>query len=144
MAAVALLLLSALVVGFKFHMEAWDIQAKANKLEAELAPLESLSQQVNRAHDDYLRLSRTAKAKAELIEQRKYWVSFLSDLQGRLNNIQDVWLESISPESSTGNSLGDRLRVTGSLLDRENPLSLISGNSRERVEVLLGSFEESS
>lgn len=143
MASVALLVLSGLLVGFKFHMEALDLQAKANKLEAELAPLESLSQKVSRAHQEYLRLTSSAQAKAHMIEQREYWTSFLSDLQGRLNNVQDVWLESIAPEETPDGVSGDRLRLTGSLLDRENPLSLVSGNTRGRVEVLLGSIEDS-
>lgn len=142
-ASVALLILSALLVGLKFHMGAWDLQAKANRLEAELAPLKSLSQKVGRAHQDYLQLSSSAQAKAKMIEQRPYWVAFLSDLQGRLNKVQDVWLEAIASEETPEGASGDRLRLTGSLLDRENPLSLVSSNSRGRVEVLLGSIEDS-
>lgn len=143
LAAAALIVLSGLVVGLKFHMEAWDLQSRVVVREAELAPLESLSQKVKEAHESNTALLAQTTAKARLIEQRQYWVTFLADIQTRLGQVEDVWLESIQPETAGSETEPGRLRVTGSLLDRENPLSLVSSNSRGRVEVLLGSFEDS-
>jgi type IV pilus assembly protein PilM len=142
-AAAALVLLSGMLVGLNFHMQSWELQSEIALLDAELAPLESLSQNVKAAHEDYTKRGAAAKAKVSLLQQRQYWVALLADLQRRLHQVQDVWLESISPEGSDSENSGNRLRVTGSLLDRENPLSQVSGNSRSRVESLLSSFENS-
>ena len=142
-AAAALFFLSMLLIGLKLHLQAWDLQTQVATLEAELAPLESLAQKVTVAHEEYVTLTAKASVKSELLERRRYWVAFLADLQARLNEVQDVWLESIAAEESNGSDAVRRLRVTGSLLDRENPLSAVSSNSRGRVEVLLGSFESS-
>ena len=141
--AVGLCLTSALIVGLKFHLRAWELQSEVARLEAELVPLESFSKKVTAAHEEYGSLSKGAVLKATMIQDQRYWVALLADLQGRLNQVQDVWLESISPEAGGDARASGRLRVTGSLLDRENPLSLVSSHSRGRVEVLLGSFENS-
>ena len=141
--AAALFLLAGLVVGLKFHVRAWQLQSEVVRMEAELSPLESLSQQVTQAYNEYTSRVKSAELKSAMIQEQRYWVAFLADLQGRLNQVQDVWLESIAPESSETDGVSNRLRVTGSLLDRENPLSVVSSNSQGRVEVLLGSFEDS-
>lgn len=143
MLAAALFLLSGLVVGLKFHLRAWALQSEVVRLEAELSPLESLSQQVADAHDLYNSRKLSAETKTNMVHDQGYWVAFLADLQGRLSQVQDVWLESIAPAPSDEDNASSRMRVTGSLLDRENPLSVVSSNSQGRVEVLLGSFENS-
>ena len=142
-AAACLVLLAGMVIGLKLHASAWNLQDRITSLEGELVPLESLAEEVREAHESYTHLLATASAKSEILEQRKSWVSFLSDLQSRLNKVEDVWLESIQAEVSESLDETERLRVTGRLLDRENPLSLVSNNSRGRVETLLGSFENS-
>jgi type IV pilus assembly protein PilM len=94
MAAAALLLISGILIGLKFHFQAWDLQRKIATLDSELAPLESLSQQVQTAHEAYTRLVSETEAKQKLLGEKQYWVAFLADLQQRLNRVQDVWLES--------------------------------------------------
>jgi type IV pilus assembly protein PilM len=143
LAAACLFLLSGIIVGFKYHLKAWDSQGRIATLEAELAPLESLSLDVDEAHKEYTELLAKTAAKERILHQRHYWVGFLADMQNRLNKVQDVWLESMQPEDSAAESKEERLRVTGSLLDREHPLSLVSSNSRRRVEALLQSIAAS-
>jgi type IV pilus assembly protein PilM len=142
-AAAVFVLLAGMVVGLKFHISAWDLQSRITALEAELVPLESLVEKVNEAHESYTQLLVLASAKSEIVQQRNAWVRFLSDLQDRLNKVEDVWLESVQVEASESPGAAERLRVTGRLLDRANPLSQVSNNSRGRVETLLGSFENS-
>lgn len=143
LASAALLPMSVLLVGLNFHLRAWQIRGMAAALESDLGPLRSLAQSVNAAHEEHTRLSSRALMKVEMIKQRQQPVALFADLQERLNEVEDVWLESITPEASNADGAPGRLRVTGSLLDRENPLSQVSRRTRNRVEGLLESIEDS-
>lgn len=104
-----------------------------------------------------------------LAESKNNWINFFSDLQNRLSQVEDVWLESLNviragPSNSGGgglfgaqnteetpemNSDGSpskpvlRLQLSGRLIDRNNPVSLVSTDSYERVRSLLASFVDS-
>ena len=142
-AAAIFILLAGVVVGSKFHFQALDLQRRISLVEAELAPMESLLNEVKIAYEEYERFSSAIQVKQNMMDRRQSRVAFLSDMQERLNRVQDVWLESFQLDREDAEEPGLRLRVTGSLLDRENPLSLVSSNSRSRVEDLLSSFQNS-
>ncbi|MCZ6671571.1 MAG: pilus assembly protein PilM, partial [Verrucomicrobia bacterium] len=80
-AAAALFLLAGLIVGLKYHMQAWDLQSRIATLEAGLAPIESLSQDVKEAHDTYTQLTELTEVKVGLLQRRQYRVAFLADMQ---------------------------------------------------------------
>lgn len=142
-AAASLVLIAGLVVGMKFHLAAWVTQNRISLMETELAPLESLVSRVEQEHARYTRQTVLVESKRDILSQRRQWGAILTDLQNRLNQVEDVWLESINQERAHSSAPIERLRVTGRLLDRQNPLSVVSANSRSRVEVLLASFENS-
>lgn len=142
-AAASMALLAGLIVGLKFHLGVLDIQQRIAVLEAELDPMESLAEQVNEEFALYTYRTKLVESKQGLLTKRTQWGAVLADLQERLNRVEDVWLESIKQETLSASDTIERLRVTGRLLDRQNPLSVVSSNSRSRVEVLLGSFEDS-
>lgn len=141
--AASLVLIAGLVVGMKFHIAAWVTQNRISLMETELAPLESLVSRVEQEHARYTRQTVLVESKRDILNQRRQWGAILTDLQNRLNQVEDVWLESINQERPHSSAPIERLRVTGRLLDRQNPLSVVSANSRSRVEVLLASFENS-
>lgn len=93
-----------------------------------------------------------------LAESKSNWINFLSDLQERLYEVEDVWLEKLQVVRSTRQSTPPaprqaaaakeaeplKLTLTGRLLDRNNPVSKVSNDSRARVETLLKSFKDSN
>ncbi len=93
-------------------------------------------------------LQRVAEAKTS-------WVEFLADLQDRLEEIEDVWLDQlviVSPASSkiagrvTGGISSNaplQLRVQGRLLDSRHPDAKVSTDSHARVRQLLASMADS-
>ncbi|MCC5024664.1 MAG: hypothetical protein J6386_18545 [Candidatus Synoicihabitans palmerolidicus] len=106
----------------------------------------------------------------ELVTAREAWEGLLADLQARMTTVEDVWFERMQVLPKKGNAervqagrqamrgMGawiddgeDRtvkaeplqLRVSGRLLDRENPLSRVSQSSYERATTLLSRLVES-
>jgi type IV pilus assembly protein PilM len=108
-----------------------------------------------------------------LAESKNNWINFFSDLQDRLLKVEDVWLDNLnvirvadsdasnagggglfgsaqpSPEEVQTNPDGTpvkpvlRLQLSGRLIDRKNPVSLVSADSYQRVTTLLASFVDS-
>lgn len=107
-----------------------------------------------------------------LAESKNNWINFFSDLQSRLVSVQDVWLESLQViRAPTGQNQGGggglfggggdmpveaavdengnpvkpvlKLQLSGRLIDRKNPVSLVSQDSYQRVTNLLSSFVDS-
>jgi len=100
------------------HQEILDLQAEAKKLQADVADLESL------------------------VNSRSNWITFFADLQSRLQEVQDVWLEDLKLDRNTSGYL----RMSGRMLikdwDPENPTESYQ-KAFERVNQLLKSFEAS-
>ncbi len=138
--AIILFLCAGLMFSLKPHFEAFHLQDKSFAMERELFSYESLAGDVQTEFDNYNALLAEEHELKSIDLGRQYWVSFLADLQNRMSEVEDVWLESISSEKT---DTSWRLRLGGSLLDRENPLSQVSLASRSRVEALLNSFSES-
>jgi type IV pilus assembly protein PilM len=99
-------------------------------------------------------LRRLASAGARLASLRKVvamktrWSDFLGDLQGRLVEVGDVWLEKLEvlpgPGEKGAAPAGPlRLALSGRLLDWNNPVSKVSADSYQRVKHLLQLFSQS-
>ena len=90
-----------------------------------------------------------------LLEARSSWVNFLADLQGRLANVEDVWLDQLAvvrppapipAAGMTGGAPPARsvcLKLDGRLLDPHHPVSKVSPDSYQRVKQLLASIASS-
>ncbi len=141
-AAAGLFLAAGLLVGLKFHVQTWKLQLELNQVGQQVGSMESLGQDVRAAYEKFNALKSRHDNQAEILKERIYYVSLLADLQSRLNQVQNVWLESFEAVPAGENNR--QLRLTGSLLDRANPLSMVSSDSRKQVESLLTSFENSS
>jgi type IV pilus assembly protein PilM len=93
---------------------------------------------------------------------RSNWMHFLNDIQIRLHEVEDVWLDRIeivrldtrtgspsnrfnSARKKVANPVPEllKLRLEGRLLDVSNPLSTVSQESNKRVSALLDSFAAS-
>ena len=138
-AAAGLLLGAGALIGLKFQGQAWNLQREIEQAGRQVGSMEATARDVRAAYEKFNALKSRDANLAELHYERMWHVLLLADLQGRLNQVRNVWLESFNTVS---NGAGDRqLRLTGSLLDRENPLSVVSSDSRRQVESLLASFE---
>jgi type IV pilus assembly protein PilM len=134
-----------------FHRVETEARTAAAAIEAQLRTVRALEKR-NSAN-----LARLAEAEKEiaalrgLIATKSGWVGFFADLQGRLVQIEDVWLDKLtlgrksaiaaSADGRTAPPL--RLTLTGRLLDPENPLAKVSADSRARARRLLASFLDS-
>lgn len=99
-------------------------------------------------------LARIGETRAQLLTLRRLaalrsgWSDFLADLQERLGEVNDVWLDRLSvlpAKNSPGAGLlpsapGLRLSLSGRLLDRSNPQAKVSPDSYGRVKALLAGF----
>ena len=143
-AAVACVALALLAPVWFYARTAAQARAHAAAVEARLEPLRAL-QKRNSAN-----LARLAAAKQEvaalqgLAETKSNWINFFADLQARLGSVDDVWLEKLAVAREAGEAGaapgGIRLKLSGRLLDRNNPISRVSPDSYERVKRLLASF----
>ena len=100
----------------------------------------------------------------EALASRTGWLGFLADLQERLAEIEDVWLDGVSliGMENSSPSMGRRspnvsastedtdlttplrqLHLRGRMVDRENPLTRASLNTQRRVHRLLDHLEDS-
>lgn len=144
--AAVLFLCAGLGVCLKPHMETLNLQVEVSRIERGLMPYESLAESVQIAFENYQSLLEEKNELKQISLGKEHWVAFLADLQQRMSEVEDVWLESIVTESirtGEGEESLVKLRLHGSLLDRENPLSQVSSASRSRVEALLRSFGDS-
>lgn len=139
-AAAGLFLGAGILIGLKFQGQAWNLKREIDRAGIQVDAMEASAREVRAAHEKFNALKSRQVSQAGLRHERIWHVSLLADLQERLNRVQNVWLESFRAVSDDA---GDRqLRMTGSLLDRQNPLSVVSSDSRRQVESLLSSFED--
>ena len=138
-AAAGLFLGAGVLIGLKFQGQTWNLQREIEQAGLQVGTMEASARDVRAAYEKFNALKSRDVGQAELRYERIWHVLLLAELQGRLNLVRNVWLESFRAVSDDA---GDRqLRITGSLLDRQNPLSVVSSDSRRQVESLLTSFE---
>jgi len=104
-------------------------------------------------------IRRRTAALQRLVEAKRCWISFLADLQERLNRIGDAWLEKLdvalpplpkggagaaTARAAPGVAVPDvRIGLAGCLFDPENPLGPVGEGSYGRARGLLTQFRES-
>lgn len=154
-AAVALPLVNT---NLSLHRYREEIQ----NLDTKIVPFRELNTKVNTRIEAIEKLGKVIDQAAEVSMDRSNWMYFLNDIQARMNEVEDVWLDRIEVVRSDvrGASLSNRfsaaqsdsagqqaeplkLRLEGRLLDVSNPLSMVSQESNKRVSALLDSFAAS-
>ncbi len=139
-----------------------------------IAEIDARLNPVQRNYNEYRRITERIEEASDQIaalkglsESRANWVDFFNDLQRRLTEVEDVWLERLEitrsgggAQQTTGGLFGGaqqqqpqndrevdrpqvRLHISGRMLDRENPLERASPDTRVRVSALFDSILES-
>jgi len=160
--AAAIATVALAIPAVHYSGEARTTRRQVDELDALLAQPRS----VNSRNRENLRLIEEAQAQAgaigALVGTRSNWINFLSDLQRRLGNVGDVWIDRLqviratqemptpdpglfgSPASETPDARTPlRLFVAGRLVDRRNPVSKVSQESTDRVRALMASLDDS-
>lgn len=131
---------------WRFQIVARETRWRASALERKIGSVQRFEAR-NRAN--LARLAETNRrivALQRLTEGRSSWVMFLADLQDRLVEIEDVWLErlQILPAAAGGPAPGPlRLSLAGWLLDSDNPLARPGEVSYQRAKALVASLGRS-
>lgn len=135
-----------------FHRVETEARTAAAAIETQLRTVRALEK---RNSANLARLADTEKeidALRGLIATKSGWVEFFADLQGRLVQIEDVWLDKLAlgrkpaiaaPADGQTAPPPLRLVLAGRLLDPENPLAKVSTDSQARARRLLASFLDS-
>lgn len=148
------------LVNMKIAVQRYEEEIR--NLDTKILPLRQLNTSINKRIEDIEKL-RNIIGEANLIaDTRSNWIHFLNDIQVRLDEVEDVWIDRIdvsrpfSIVSKSSNRFNTtrtdsapteasqiRLHLEGRLLDVSNPLSTVSQESNRRVSALLDSFAAS-
>ena len=137
-------------------------EQEIHNLDTRLIPLKNLNSEIIQRTEEIEKIKALIEESQAVADSRSNWIHFLNDIQGRMLEVEDVWLDRIEvlrPDaevvsssnrfSGTRNAGGGdvnhrvRLRLEGRLLDVANPLSTVSQESNRRVSALLSSFSDS-
>jgi type IV pilus assembly protein PilM len=141
--AAALLVLAALLPGVHYHRLAAARLEAARTLRQQTVPVEALREQNQQRLAELDRLQAQVEIISRLVEARQAWAGLLADLQEGLLAVGDVWLEGLQvlpvevSADDPASAVRMRLRLTGRLLDRENPMSRVSQATHQRATQLL-------
>ena len=138
-------------------------EQEIQNLDTKIVPLRTLNTGINNRIEEIQALKSVIEQANNIATVRSNWVHFLNDIQERLDEVEDVWLDRVEivDENGIASSPGNRfnggsavaadkppaplrLRVEGRLLDVSNPLSTVSQESNKRVSELLESFASSA
>lgn len=154
-AAIALPLVNTKIAAQRYEEEIRNLDSK-------VIPLRELNTRINNRIADIEKLRSVIGEASVIAESRSNWIQFLNDIQSRLDDVEDVWIDRIEVArpvtlaSNTSNRFNSkrnsanaaelskvRLHLEGRLLDVSNPLSTVSQESNRRVSALLDSFAAS-
>lgn len=144
--AVAAVLAAAALLPPLFYFREWEaaLRKKAVAVDAEIAPLRR-RESLNRANLEKIEaLQQQVAALNSIVARRTNWQQLFADLQQRLLQVEDVWLErlQLAPANKDANA-PLRIIVSGRMLDRTNPLARVSDDLNRKVNVLLASIVDS-
>ena len=155
-AAIALPLVNSKIAIQRYEQEIQNLGTK-------LIPLKNLNNDIIRRSEEIEKIKALIGETHVVADARSNWIRFLNDIQERMAEVEDVWLDRIEvvrPQTEVASSSNRfsgtrnansanaeprvRLRLEGRLLDVANPLSTVSQESNRRVSALLSSFSDSS
>jgi type IV pilus assembly protein PilM len=167
---------AALLVGAGLGWAAWQTRVKAAAIRGRMAEvdrkIEILGALDRRNHENLARLAAMNRRIAGLrrvVDARSAWIAFLADLQERLTETGDAWLDSLriapsapvstiasgawsaDPSSaSEGGQAGrpqlappTKLDLAGYILDADTPLARAGEAARDRARTLLAQLRAS-
>ena len=142
--AASLLVVATFLPGLHFNRLAAARMESTEELRRQTVPVQVLQNQVTSHLDELAHLRDEAGVWQEQLQSRHAWEGLMADLQSSLGQTGDVWLERLQalPMAEAAEDRL-RLRISGRLLDRENPLTRVSQNSYQRATALLVRFVES-
>lgn len=137
-------------------------EEEIQNLDTKIQPLRELNTRINERIEEIESLRSVIGEASEIAQSRSNWMLFLNDIQNRLDQVEDVWLDKIEvarsmpvvtsssnrfnatrTDSASDKEENTRLHLEGRLLDVANPLSTVSQESNRRVSELLDSFASS-
>lgn len=148
--AAALLVLACALPGVHYHRLANARVEAARELRRQAVPVEALREQNYQRLDQLEHLRGQVEVMGQLVEARQAWPALLADLQEALLNAGDVWLDGLSvlpvevSADDPSSAVRMRLRLSGRLLDRENPMARVSPAAFARATQLLEQLQASS
>jgi len=132
--AAIILIIAALLPTVKWQLEALSLKGKTESIMSQVEPAERLQQRMDPLWSEVKALESDTLDWVNLTQGEAFWTGVLGDLQTRLGEVGDVWLDEMSlEESADGESGVSVLVISGRLLDRENPLASVSRNAQSRV-----------
>lgn len=131
-------------------------EQELRNLDVQVRPLRQLNQEIFDRTEQINRIRGVIDKTAAVSVARSTWIKVLNDLQTRLVEVEDVWLDSLRLErpaaaARSGNGVArvqrtdgsTRVQLAGRLIDVYNPVSSVSPDSYERVKSLLESLRSS-
>lgn len=151
LAAAAAVVFAVLAPAWRHHRIAGLAQAERAAAERELQPLRLDAQRMAAMRARLETLQAETVALQQLAEQRSSWLRFLGDMERRLVEVQDVWLDEmrVAPPQATADRTGVqdaeplRIAVSGRMLDPAPAGADGSVEAPERVKRLLIALAES-
>ncbi len=153
--AATLLAVALLPPIWHYHRLATADTERSRELAAQLEPLRARAERNALNLQKIATMQRAVVALERLAGEKSNWINFLADLQDRLSQVEDVWLEQLAivpaPVAAVSGAVttpsaasqGLQLRLSGRLLDVRNPVSKVSPDSEARVKLLLAGFARS-
>lgn len=128
-------------------------EQELQNLDVQIRPLRELNQQIFERTEQIKRVREVIGDASTVARARSTWFEFLNDLQRRLVEVEDVWLDKLRlerPEARAPRGRGQarverpdgraKVHLAGRLIDVYNPVSSVSPDSYERVKTLLESL----
>lgn len=151
--AATLLALALLAPLGHFHRRATVDAGRTRELLAQVETLRARAGHNTALLGKVTALQKEITALRGVAAAKSNWINFLADLQDRLGQVDDVWLEQLAvvppPVASAPVAGRDfsppplQLRLSGRLLDASSPVAKASPASYARVKTLLAGFARS-
>ncbi len=132
-------------------------EQEIQNLEVQIRPLSQINKEIFNRSEQIKRIRDVIEKTASVTAARSAWLDILNDLQQRLADVEDVWLDELRLErplvqASRGKGVArvaksdgmTRVHLAGRLIDVYNPVSSVSPASYERVKTLLESLGDAT
>lgn len=139
------------IVNKSLELRAYEQELQ--NLEIQIRPLSQLNQEIYDRNEQIRNIRDVIDKASQIAEARPAWIEVLNELQLRLAEVEDVWLDNLRLERPQGpaprgkgvarvgkTDTNVRIQLVGRLIDVYNPVSSVSPDSYERVKTLLESF----
>ncbi|EDY82270.1 hypothetical protein VDG1235_1890 [Verrucomicrobiia bacterium DG1235] len=149
-------LVACAAIGLPILNTALEIKAyeqELQNLDVQIRPLRQLNQEIFDRTEQIKQIKDVIGKASTIMASQSVWLEVLNDLQSRLVEVEDVWLDNLRlerPEIAAPRGRGvarvqqndsrTKIQLVGRLIDVYNPVSSVSPDSYERVKSLLESF----